>query len=211
VEIYTDPQWSPSGDYLLTRIEYFEGHSWAVVPVTQSGFPTRPVLLDAFGAEAQWTPDNRVLISSRGGSQSPRAEAAVISLADAPDDGWTTLPDALILEQQTILQRPVADAVVRGGDQFDLLLLPDPFGLGPTSLQIVSAGFSGDLLPVSRAFVLDQPQLGPDGTFVAGLSDLQFDEFGSFNGGRLTLFDIGSNRYSIIEGVTNVRDLIWGR
>ena len=194
VIVYSDPQWSPDGNWLLVRAGYYEGSDFALLSV--SGVPRTPIYLNMFVADGTWTEQNTALIFSGGGAYST--------------PGLTIVQPATQPTLTQVLTVPVVDATTRADDRIVFLRIPNPSGIGPTSVRLYSMLPDGtDQRAESSSFVIEQPQLSPNGVMIAGLVQARVGEFGGM-AGRLAVANPGTGEIFLIEGVGSVRDVMWG-
>lgn len=187
IQTYGVPRWSPDGERLLIDVGFYEGFDIALLAVTEPGTGSQPVFLSLYGARAVWTSDGRILAFSEGG---PYATPMLALIRPGEEPSITTL-----------LEVPIIDAHLRTDGRISLLRTPGPYGLGPTSARIFSAQIDGSNLQAeSRAYLLDSPILAPNAVLIAGLIR-----------GQLAVVNPGTGDVYIIEGMSHVRDLKWGR
>lgn len=196
IVVYSSPQWSPDGQWLLVRAGYYEGSDFALL--SASGLSSaQPAYLNLFVAEAAWAAPDMALVFSGGGAYSEPGLRIV----------RPGTPPAIT----EILDQAVLDAELRADGRIAYLRAPGVYGLGPTSIQLASIlPTGGSPTDESSSFVLELPELSPDGSMIAGLVQARINEFGTFSG-RLAVANPGNGELFAIEGVSSVRDLQWGR
>lgn len=193
IVIYSNPQWSPDGQWILATAGYYEGYDFVLISV--AGTPREPIPLNIYIADAAWTDDNRVMVFSSGGFYN---EPALTLISPASPPLATRLTDL-----------PVVEAVQRESGEIAFLRVPSPIALGPTSVTLYSIPLAGGSpLAESPAVVIAFPQLSPDGLMIAGLVQVRSGEFGGFSG-RLAIANPKTGEIFVIEGLNGVTDIEW--
>ncbi len=193
--VYSQPQWSPDGRWLLVRVSYYEGSDHALLSTT--GEVRDPIFLNTFAADARWATSELALIFSGGGAYS---SPALTLMQPGPEPVLTPL-----------LAEPVVAADLRADGRLVYLRIPAPYGIGPTSLRLYSALLNGgDVRSESSAFVMDSPSLSPNGILIAGLVGMRVNPQGRLEG-QLAVANPGTGEVFTITGMTAASDLQWGR
>jgi len=213
VEVYSNPQWSPDGQWLLVQVEFFEGSSIALVPVTERGFGSIPIQLDLFGSRGRWLQDGRILAFSEGGpTGNPRLTLVTPPEQQEGNASNTSAEDTPQLRIVDLLDIPTADAVIAEDGRLRFVRNPVQFTVGPNSVSVYSADISGDnVQEESASFILDEPRLSPDGAFVAGLVNASSDEESGIMRGRLAVVEVESGEVFVIDGVEDVQSVQWSQ
>lgn len=197
-QVYDLPRWSPDGTWIVARVTFYEGSDLALIPLT--GAPGRagiPILLNLFGAEAEWGPDGRLVVYSDG-SVYGDPYVTIVQPADPPTIA-------------RVLNLPVIDVQLRPDGRLALLRVPIPGAGGPTTVRVHSIAANGsDLQAESGSFVLEGATLSPDTTLIAGLIQPRFDEQGGVTG-RLAIADASTGQMFMIDSAADVYSLRWGR
>jgi hypothetical protein len=199
IRIYSHPQWSPDGAWLLAQVNFYEGYDFALL---STGTRPNPITLGLFQSQAKWTGEGLVMVYNEGGHYGE----PTLKLVEPGTP--TTIIDLLDL--------PIADVVVRPDGSLALLRRLSPaYTTGPTSVQIYGALLEKassvpivDLQPETGAIVLEQPVLSPDGVLIAGLAEGRMDEFGTL-AGQLMIVNPATGEMFVIEGLSGVYDVRW--
>jgi hypothetical protein len=110
-----------------------------------------------------------------------------------------------------LLDAPVVDIQTRPDGRLAILRSPSPFPFGPTSTRIFSIAPDGTgLLAETPSLVLEQPILSPDAVLVAGLSSTHRDPSGTLLG-ELVIINPATKDMFVLEGMPDVRMLMWGK
>ncbi|MCC6905886.1 MAG: hypothetical protein IT326_08600 [Anaerolineae bacterium] len=196
IQRYSRPRWSPDGLWLSAHVTFFEGSDVALIPVNEPGVASQPLLLNLFGTEARWMPDNTVLVYSPGG---PYSEPRVTRVQ--PSDP---------LSISRIIDLPVLDVRLMDDARLALLRLPTPYGIGPNSVSVVSIQPSGgDLRQETGAVVLTDPALAPGGNIIAGLMNIRTNGDGP-RAGQLVVTDPARGVVYTVPEAAVAWSLQWG-
>lgn len=205
VEVYSHPQWSPDGEWLLVQANYYEGYDFALLAA--DGSTRTPLPLDLFLSQGRWLDADRLLLYSEGGFYADPA-LALVSPGQPP-------------QVTGLLDLPVVDVRLRPDGRVALLSRLSPaYSPAPTSVQVYSFALDGaaaggespeiDLRAETGLIVVERPLLSPDGVLLAGLLHIRFDEFTGFSSGPLAIVNPATGEVFVIEGVDAARDLRWG-
>lgn len=201
ITVYSRPEWSPDGEWLLIRANFYEGYDLALL---RSNAPNQPILLDQLGSEARWMADNRLLAYGAGYYFSTPGMFVI-------EPG--TRPEAIQL-----VELPIVDALARAEGQIAALVRSSSaISMGPTSVRVfgITLNPEGDDPPVldlaaeTGAVALEMPRLSPDGTLIAGLHRPRYDEFGRLTG-RLAIVNPATGELFVLEGFERVFNVQWG-
>jgi hypothetical protein len=191
---YRHPRWSPNGNWLLVDVGYYEGFDVALLPVLDEN--PEPILLEMFGATAEWTPSGQALLYSTGDVYADPGLSLVVP-------GESPIIDPL-------LSMPILEAQAPRGGRLWLLRtsLMGPSPWAPT-VQVFSATAAGsDIRPESEAFTLEAPVFSPGATMLAGLKAATQDASENLVG-RLAIFNIQTGEMVLIEGMDSAHALQW--
>lgn len=206
VEAYSNPRWSPNGDFILADVEFFEGTSLAVLPITnrQRAIPSQ---LDLFGHQGEWLLDGRILAYSDGQLYNNAGMQIIESTAAYEEDDEPIFTP----EAAQIITTPAEQALITDAGRVFLLRNLAASAVGPNSLTVLSTDEAGtDFRVESDSLVLERPTLSPDGSTLAGLVDTTLNQNGDLVG-RLLINDLQTGESVIIDGAVNVRSLQWGQ
>jgi Tol biopolymer transport system component len=201
IQLFTAPQWSPDGRWILSRVQFYEGYDLALIPVTPFGVAPTPTFLNTFGAEAVWTDSNRLVVFSAGGAY---AEPTLTLVEPGFDfnDTPTIAP---------LFSLPVLNAREMPSGRIGILRVPAPHSIGPTSVRYTTIEPDGsDLQTESAAFVLNAPLLSPDGTFIVGLVGVRRAEDGVLIG-QIGLVNLATGERYRVDDARGVSAVRWGR
>ncbi len=200
VLVYSEPEWSPDGTWLLVRVQAYEGPGQTALLAT-SGNPRDPIFLSQIdlnvtGSEAEWVNDDLILLFSGGGNYG-QPHLSLVEVGQPPTIS-------------RVLDMSILDAKMRTDDRIVFLRMSAASGLWPSSVRLYSAASDGSGLRVeSPTFVVERAALSPDGVMIAGLVETRYGETGVASG-RLVIANPSNGEFYLIEGLSNVRDLQWG-
>lgn len=199
---FREPRWSTDGNWIVARVDYYQGSDLVLVNVVEQG--AQPYFLNLFNLTAEWSPYNVVLVYGQGSVYAEPQLTRVIP--PVPNEDGTRGAPGLA----QLLRLPIADIQPLADGRVFLLRVPGAEALGPTTVTPIVLNAEFDTLSdVGLPFVMEAPLLSTDGRYVAGLLNPHRDSGGDERG-QLAIFDRETRRLLRLVGVTDVHALHWG-